>query len=588
MRIKNGFIVCLPLLFVVACDNSSQHNQATEQAVDSTKAQQSAEPQQQEAVQVVEQEGVDPLHVQTQKLLLSSDAVVAETLDAHPVSAVYNREAIIPPMCYTRTEGKNNPCYVCHQDPIKGRENVMRDGELQEAYSFSDVGMKNHWDNLFTSRLEKVNAISDDEIVNWVNQDNYSELAPRLKDAGFKGWIPDLENLHLGEQAFDAEGFAKDGSHWVAFNYKPFPSTFWPTNGSTDDVMIKLPEVYRTDEKGQYSKDIYKANLAITEAQIKGLSSIASLIIDEKRVGKDLDGNGELNIATHVHDVSAYVGAAKEYFIDSHLYPEGTEFLHTVRYLGFDKEGGIKVSTRMKEVRYMKKWKAYSKGALARYYEEEAFDKEAGHLPGYTNLGGYGLDNDMGWSVQGFMENSKGRLRAASYEENLFCMGCHGSIGATIDKTFSFARKVEGPKGWGYINLKGMPDVPNMGESKGEFLTYFERAGGGDEFRSNTEMLERWFTETGEVDYSAIAGKDVYELITPSKERALMLNKAYKTIVEEQSFYLGRDAMWSAPKNVYQNIDNETSPTLEDDHIYQWDIRLDWKTEALDKKLIVN
>jgi len=28
---------------------------------------------------------------------------------------LYNREAVIPPQCYTKTEGVNNPCYTCHQ-----------------------------------------------------------------------------------------------------------------------------------------------------------------------------------------------------------------------------------------------------------------------------------------------------------------------------------------------------------------------------------------------------------------------------------------------------------------------------------------
>lgn len=520
------------------------------------------------------------LYEQVVDMLMNSDEVVPPRPEVYPVRTVYNREAIIPPMCYTRTEGRNNPCYVCHQNALPDRENVMNDAGLQIAYSFSDLGMTNHWENLFKDRSQRVQAISDKAIIEWVNTDNYSELAPRLQAADFKGWIPELQNLQRGPAAFDREGFAKDGSQWVAFNYKPFPSTFWPTNGSTDDVMIRLDQPYRSDKQGQYCKDVYKANLAILEANIKGVDSIGSLPIDETRVGKDLDGDGKLAIATHVNRTDGWVGAAEGYFIDTHLYPKGTEFLHTVRYLGFDENGEIAVSTRMKEVRYMKKWNSFPKGTLARYYEEEAFDKEAGNLPGYTWLGDYGLDNSAGWSIQGFIENKNGRLRVASFEENLFCMGCHGSIGSTIDKTFSFARKIDGGEGWGYINLRGMPDAPNAGESKGEILTYFERAGGGDEFRSNREMLSRWFTDGGKVDYQAIAGKDVYQLITPSRERALQLNKAYKLIVEDQRFLFGRDATVTPPTKVYEFVDNATAPTLPEDFFYNWDIRLDWHTAA--------
>ena len=42
------------------------------------------------------------------------------------------------------------------------------------------------------------------------------------------------------------------------------------------------------------------------------------------------------------------------------------------------------------------------------------------------------------------------------------CMGCHTSLGATIDKTFSFPRKVDGHAGWGYINLRGMRTPPTL------------------------------------------------------------------------------------------------------------------------------
>lgn len=532
-----------------------------------------------------------PLYLQTQSLLLDDDSVVPPKVDAYPVAAVYNREAVIPPMCYTRTEGKNNPCYVCHQDERQDRENVMNDGALQKDYSFSDLGMTNHWQNLFLDRTEQAQAMSDKEILKWIAEDNYSELSPRLAATEFNGWVPDLKDLHLGAGAFDQYGFAKDGSHWVAFNYKPFPSTFWPTNGSTDDVMIRLPEVYRENDDGEYSLDVYRANLAIVEAMIKGQSAMSTLPVDEQVIGKDLNRDGRLNVVSHISDTSAYVGAAKDYFIETFLYPEGTEFLHTVRYVGVDEKGGIGVSSRMKEVRYMKKWSSYPKATLARYYLNENYDKEAGNLPGFALLGDHGLDNDMGWSVQGFIENKNGRLRVATHEENLFCMGCHSSIGSTIDKTFSFARKVEGTKGWGYIDLKGMPDAPNYSEpvmsgssepspapnNLGEIATYFERAGGGDEFRSNSEMMQRWFHQDGTVNHSAIAGKDVYQLITPSRERALALNKAYKVIVDQQSFYLGRDASLLPPKNVYQSIDNDLTPTLGEEHVYAWDIRLNWE-----------
>lgn len=526
---------------------------------------------------LAEQDGARYYLQITESLRTGTDVIPQVPSEVHPVNTVYNREAIVPPQCYTRTEGHYNPCYVCHQDAIPTRENVMNDGELQVAYSFSDLGMTNHWKNLHEDRTERIQAISDQAIQDYINEENYSDLAPRLQEAGFKGWIPDLQSLENGAAAFDKHGFALDGSGWVAYNYKPFPSTFWPTNGSTDDVMIRLPKAYRSTKSGVYSENIYRANLAILESRIKGLDQIECLPVDESPLGVDLNGDGALGTIHRITKLDAYVGAAEGYFIDTFLYPEGTEFMHTVRYVGVDDAGNIGIPKRMKEVRYMKKWRAYPKAVYARQYQLEAFEKEAGNLPGYMNLGHYGLDNGNGWSIQGFIEGSDGRLRANTFEENLFCMGCHNTIGTTIDKTFSFARKVDGAEGWSYINLRGMPDAPSMGEDQGEILTYLQRVGGGSEFRNNEEMRQRWFNEDGSVNVEKVkAAKDVYALITPSKERALKLNKAYKLIVEDQDYIYGRDAVVSPPENVHEFIDNVNAETLPEDRTFPYDIRLDW------------
>ncbi len=223
--------------------------------------------------------------------LKDNTSVLPPAPQGHPIDSIYNREAIIPPPCYTKTQGSYNPCYVCHQNEIPGRENRMNDEDLQVEYSFSELGTRNHWQNLFEDRSERVSGMSDRDILEYINQNNYSELAERLEQVDFQGWIPDLENLHLGKDAFDENGFAKDGSHWVAYNYKPLPSTFWPTNGSTDDVMIRLPAPFRTDLYGNESLDVYKANLAILEAQMKGYATIGCLPVDERKVGIDLDEN---------------------------------------------------------------------------------------------------------------------------------------------------------------------------------------------------------------------------------------------------------------------------------------------------------
>jgi hypothetical protein len=488
----------------------------------------------------------------------------------------YNAEAVIPAMCYTNTEGRYNPCYTCHQAAINGinHENRMDDGDLQGDYTFSDLGQVNRWENLFIDRSSAVAAISDDEILAYINQDNYSSLAGRLKD--FQGWIPDLENLHDPTQAFAADGFARDGSYWVAFNYKPLPSTFWPTNGSTDDVMIRLPAPFRSDREGHYSKPIYQANLAIVEAAIKDLREISVPPLDENAIGVDINGDGQLSEITQLQRPSHYLGGAADIEVVTFLYPKGTEFLHTVRYIGVDAEGNIYNAPRMKEVRYMKKFRFYSKPILGGFYAEEQFEKYQGAYPYYNSRGDKGLDNSYGWRLQAFIENADGELRPQTYEETFFCMGCHSTIGGTIDKVFSFTRKIDGAEGWGYIDLKGMPDVPAKGETEGEFLKYLRLVGGGDEFRQNEEMILRWFLPDGSLNEAAVKNvADIYELITPSRERALILNKAYRVIVKEQSYIRGRDASVTPATRVLHTVDTNIPPLPPDKRVKR-DMRLDW------------
>ncbi|MGI9499313.1 MAG: hypothetical protein ACR2P3_04705, partial [Geminicoccaceae bacterium] len=298
--------------------------------------------------------------------------------------------------------------------------------------------------------------------------------------------------------------------------------------------------------------------------------------IDEAAIGSDLDGDGRLESASMMQRPSHYLGAAAEVELARMLYPEGIQFLHSVRYVGVEEDGGITVPARMKELRYMKKIRFLNPAQLRSIYGNEHQNKIDELLPRFVNAGDRGLDGGMGWLVQGFIEDQDGELRPQTFEETTFCMGCHGSIGATIDQTFAFPRKVTGAAGWGYIDLKGMVDAPNAGETKGEILTYLERVGGGNEFRENPEMQRRWFDENGVVAADAVEAADVYQLTTPSVERALALNKAYRVIVDEQSYIFGRDAVLEPFTNVFETIDDAKAPTLPEAYRARWDIRLDW------------
>ncbi|WP_221794646.1 hypothetical protein [Oceanobacter mangrovi] len=498
------------------------------------------------------------------------------------VADMHNAEAVIPPQCYTKTEGKFNPCYICHQTHPKGsRRNVMNDGELQGEYSFSEVGETNHWANLFHSRQAEIDSISHDQILSYVREDNYSALLQA--DSG--GYVADLLDYGNLAEAFDDMGFARDGSGWVAFNYKPLPSTFWPTNGNFDDVIIRLPEAFRLNNTGETDNRLYLLNLSLVEMAIKQLDSISIPATDEAAIGVDLDGDGVLQTVSQMWARDQYLGQAANVAVQPQQYPIGTEFLHSLRYLDVDADGSIQPARRMKELRYSRKYKPLSDVALRYAYNQEHREKLAGKLPTYSwqqPAPQAGMNNKLGWVIQGWIEDQNGQLRLQNYEENFFCMGCHTTTGTTIDNSFAFPRKVTGAAGWGYINLRGMADVPNYStdvtQSTGEYQQYLERVGGGDEFRQNREMIEKWFNRDGSLNKAAVAQADVYQLITPSRERALALNKAYQLIVREQSFYLGRDAVLGEAVNVYQHVDQDAVPLLPASRQFHYDLRLQWPT----------
>jgi hypothetical protein len=66
--------------------------------------------------------------------------------------------------------------------------------------------------------------------------------------------------------------------------------------------------------------------------------------------------------------------------------------------------------------------------------------------------------------------------------------------------------------------------------------------------------VKRFFDARGELRPDAIARlhADIGELLLPSTARAIDLDRAYKAVVEEQSFALGRDAILGRSDNVYE------------------------------------
>ncbi|MDQ7042416.1 MAG: hypothetical protein Q9M34_02690, partial [Sulfurimonas sp.] len=248
--------------------------------------------------------------------------------------------------------------------------------------------------------------------------------------------------------------------------------------------------------------------------------------------------------------------------------------LHSVRYIDWSpSDKNIRISKRMKELRYAKKqtWKTYSEiKRIASTEFKEALSIGSNKSILATFRGNYedGLNNDIGWVYQGFIEDKKGYLRPQTHEETINCMGCHSHLGATTDSTFAFARKFEGVDknknnfAWNHWTQKGLVGVKeaqviykNIG-SKYEYSFYLNNNHSGNEFRSNNEIKEKFFGINGILKETMIEKlhNDISLLLFPSYNRAMQLNKAYKVIVEEQSFIYGRDASIEPIDNVFLEI----------------------------------
>lgn len=500
--------------------------------------------------------------------------------------------AHIPPQCYTQTDGHANPCWVCHT--VTNNKNGADDWELQAQYQLNAIGHNNHWTNLFVDRSKAIAAQNDADTLAYVRHDNYRPLRAALKRLPQQQrprWVPDLDLA----QGFDGDGFARDGSGWRAFRYKPFPGTFWPTNGSADDVMIRLPPVFRQTADGKDSRAVYRINLAIVEAVVAvpdtradDALDLPTEPLDETVAGFDLDGDGKLAQATRIHALPAhYAGAAADIAVKRYAYPIDTEFMHGVYYL--DPDAPDMRANRLKELRYARKIFQLDDAHLAQKYAQDAREQLTGGWPYFGGDAFSGLFSEYGWQLQAYIEQADGRLRLQTREEQMFCMGCHSGIGVTVDGSFSLPRKLPGARGWGAQNLSGMIDAPQVGSAEPEYQRYLRRAQGGDEYRGNAEMLARFFPN-GRFDADAAqvaapgGGGDLRSIILPSRDRALLLDKAYRALVREQDFKLGRDALPAPAQHVHHKVEGaETGLREEDGHVYKdGRIWLDWYAKPAD------
>ena len=475
----------------------------------------------------------------------------------HAIAQVlYNQAAYIPPQCYVKTQDSDeiyNPCFACHTESTA--PNFINDGDTQLEYGFQDYSKRNRWTNLFKDRSKKIERISDVEIINYIRKSNYKDQSGKLlldnsyltknknwdlnRDGKWNGYIPD------SYFRFDKDGFDLDNDNrytgWRSYLYYPFPGLFVPSAGSFGDVLIRLPREFQLNIKGNFDVEIYKLNLAIVESLVKQVD-VAIRETNESSLGIDLDGDNEIGIVNHIHfhqnavDGSGmrYVGLAgilqesNKLKLAAGFFPLNTEFLHSVRYLDIDNEN-IVMSARFKELRYAKKvgWtdrNFHEKFSKAEAQERILYPQKLMTIPGNAEIGVF---NGLGWKYQGFIEGKDGRLRPQSYEESMFCVGCHSAIGVLADSNFSFKRKVDHEKNlndWGHWSQYKFQYIAEEVDER--YKEYINKNKGLTDYR--VKKIKN--------------NEEIIDLFIPSEMEALQMNKSYKVIVDEQSFIKGRDA----------------------------------------------
>lgn len=516
-----------------------------------------------------------------------------------------NETAYIPPQCYTDTKGQAkalyNPCYVCHTRSTE--PNYLNDQDLQLSYSFPEQALRNPWKNLFKDWRPTAATITDAEITDYTRTDNYRTNDDQLKlmaqlanlppewdensNGHWDGYVPDCY-FHFDIHGFDRTPTGRM-TGWRVFSAYPLPTASWPTNGTLHELAIRLPAAFRQDIYGKENEEIYVVNLAILEALI-GKQDIMIAPVDETLYQVDLDRDGRLSMARYIHyDWDPLAGRQMQWVglagvkqqegkirLAAGLFPQGTEFLQALHYLQ-PKEAGLILSPRMKELRYMvkKTWQTYAdleEGTLEEVKERDDFPDRLTQFIGSMEQGVY---NGNGWLLQGFIEDTEGSLRPQSYEETLSCTGCHGGVGAPTDSVYSFSRKFNGrneQNGWighnshRYQQIKEPKIKLDNGALYYEYSYYLMYSGSASEYRRNSEADALFFNEKGRVRPQMLnkLHDDISTLLIPSPQRALQLNKAYLSLVREQSYAQGRIApLEPLDKTVHKEVEQDLPTGLQ-------------------------
>lgn len=475
-----------------------------------------------------------------------------------PYKPSYNEDPGIPAQCWIETGyGTQNACKYCHTDYLTSIEhgNAYPIAEDQITYSFPSKNLNRIlWQNIIYPQNIEARLKSDGveiptiDDVDYVRHDNWTAAFQKARGNGNTAWLnakskdknlilfPALNPKHLfpfdpenptgsGTHGYvDSEGFVKSESDeytgWRAINFFPY-AIFTPLTGSVSGIYIRLPENFMK-QNGQFSADIYKQNLDLLERNIKNQLEV----------------------------YSNYVGDAQGVAVKKGFYPVGTEFAHPLHYVdlladgqtGGDIDGVVNAgsmdyefpgtrSKRVKEIRYMYKWKDVDLEDIALEEDEEEVKEEVKveveveEFENFIGKEGQGwIDNGAGWIIAAFIENRHGELRPQTTEELAQCFGCHSKVGNTVDAIWSFQRKLPGMEGWAEMNY-GHYNSQKPSETKLQDYLY-QQSGMG-------ELGNFFFSVVGADLYGIMPNEIRSELTEFAKEQNLVKKLQLQFTVEE-------------------------------------------------------
>lgn len=549
-----------------------------------------------------------------------------------------NPYANIPAQCYIETSfGTQNACLFCHSNaparlklgnktPQAGLDPILGNLQLEYAFGaadrFSVSPNINPWENTIKPHKldEAFTLLGIDEtkwdMAQYIKTDNWQGAYNKkkgdkkksnsgIKDDSFR-LFPALNPASLPA---NSDGFVRTTSAdealfsdslglntgWRSINFMPY-GIFTPHTGSVSGVYIRLDEKFMKNSQGQFDLEIYKQNLELLEQAIQ-----------------DRIKNGATN----------YVGLASSEPLHRGLFPLKTEFAHPLHYVDVDADGSASKfpgtrASRVKEIRYMYKWKMH--------YTDEPVSKDE-NAPLYYNEKEAWIDSGAGWYLSAFIESADGELRAQTPEELMQCVGCHSSkygfepeqfnsgTGNTIDTVWSFSRKFAGDLGWKEMDYLGYKrdtlaqdnqtagkayrgDPINRDAKVGEYRKFLNHVVGaslyGDmpssmeaylqsaitktngysdnfaplEFSNSQELREvqekrlRLMREfTGSKGHLTQEGHIQAPLLFPTKNDSLAGAKGYRKVVSTQRYTKGKDYFGSVPFTFLYYRDGNTTHT---------------------------